>query len=66
MSKLNTVKKGVNSMNAHKVGNDLLTLKRKFHAYRPSIASVSQRMFWLSVAVTISFLLSQAYLFFFH
>lgn len=53
-------------MKAHKVGNDLLTFKRKFHAYRPSVLEVSQKMFWFSVAVTISFILSQMYLNFFH
>lgn len=49
-------------MKAHKVGNDLLALKKNFHTHRKSIAFVSAKMFWFSIAVTVSFIVSQVYL----
>ena len=55
-------------MKGHKVGQDSLSirLKRNFHTYRMHIASSSAKMFWASVVITLSFILSQAYLILFH
>ncbi|MCL5010392.1 MAG: hypothetical protein M1289_02205 [Patescibacteria group bacterium] len=50
-------------MKTRKVGQDLASIiKRNYQVYKPSIAPVSLKMFWLSIAVTISFVLSQIYL----
>ena len=49
-------------MKSHKVGKDLLAIKKNFHAYRPAIAGLSFKMFWISFAITLSFILSQVYL----
>lgn len=41
---------------------DYMSLRRNFQKYRGSIAVVSHRMFWVSLAITASFLLSKLYL----
>ena len=56
--------RGGEVMKSHKVGQDLFSLKRNWQAYRPSIAKASFKMFWLSLAITISFIISNLYLFF--
>lgn len=49
-----------------KVGEDILRAKKTFQIYKPSIASASARMFWVSIAITLSFVISQVYLVFTH
>lgn len=53
-------------MKSYKVGQDinLRTLKKNYQTYRPFIAQTSGKMFWASIAITASFILSQAYLMF--
>lgn len=49
-------------MFSHKVGRDLATLRKNFQTYKPVISPVSRLMFWASVVITISFMISQVYL----
>lgn len=51
-------------MLSHKVGEDILRAKRNFHIYRKDIAKTSSHMFWISIAISLSFVISQVYLLF--
>lgn len=50
------------SRQAFKVGSDLEAVKKNFQTYRPNIASSSHAMFWISIAITLSYVISQIYL----
>lgn len=39
-------------------------LKKNYQTYRPFMASASAKMFWVSIAITLSFVISQTFLFF--
>lgn len=44
-------------------GNDF-AVRRNFQKYKPYMAGSSRQMFWASLAITLSFILSQAYIVF--
>jgi len=52
---------GGHRMLSHKAGKDIVNFKKNFQTYKPSVAKVSFKMFWVSVAITASFILSQVY-----
>ncbi len=54
----------VPNTNKFKVGSDLEAVKKNFQRYKPEIVIISRKMFWLSIAITLSFVISQVYLLF--